>query len=238
MATFYARPELHTYLDAPLDVYHHSIVETLLDRFCLGPGVRVLEVGAGSGRYTAALLKRGLRVVAVEPDPVLCRKLRDQLAGARDARIVEGPIGATEGREPLDLVCGFHVLHHFDEAALLALAASIRRASDGNPGFRGWFFMEPNPWNPLYPLQVALWPGMRFREERGIWRTDYDRIFASVGVRFSVLGHIGALPPPLCRLLPQRWLLQLAPRLRKGPSLALYRVVGDAERRANASASL
>ena len=31
-------------------------------------------------------------------------------------------------------------------------------------------FVEPNPLNPLYALQVTITPGMRWREELGIYR--------------------------------------------------------------------
>jgi SAM-dependent methyltransferase len=51
------------------------------------PGARrVLDVGAGTGKLTGALLDRGLDVVAVEPDPAMFRVLAATHLGA-DARL-------------------------------------------------------------------------------------------------------------------------------------------------------
>lgn len=226
--TLYAEAQRHTYLDAPVDVYHRRLVGVLLAGLGLTAGQRVLEVGAGSGRYTRALLDLGLEVVALEPDPALYAKLEEQLGSAGGARLLRAGVGELPETLPdVQGLCGFHVLHHFDAAVLRALAGDLRRLARGSLGFRGWFFMEPNPWNLLYPVQIGLRPGMRFREERGIWTNDYARLFAGERVGFEVFGHIGLLPPALCRRLPARVLRALRPRLRRGPSLtALYRVMG------------
>ena len=41
---------------------------------------QVVEIGAGSGVITTALSKKAARVIAIEPDPVMAKKLRDNLA--------------------------------------------------------------------------------------------------------------------------------------------------------------
>lgn len=48
----------------------------------IGPGERVYDLGAGAGAVTAELVRLGARVVAVECDPNLARKLRERFAGA------------------------------------------------------------------------------------------------------------------------------------------------------------
>jgi SAM-dependent methyltransferase len=65
--------------------YHHGrppyparVYGLLADRYGLGPGVRVLEVGAGTGTATAELLARGAQVTAIEPGPDLAGLLRAQ----------------------------------------------------------------------------------------------------------------------------------------------------------------
>ncbi|GHG06320.1 class I SAM-dependent methyltransferase [Streptomyces filamentosus] len=63
------------------------LADTLLPR-----GARVLDAGAGMGRVTAALLRRGHDVVAIEPDEALVRQARETYPGL--------PI---EGRDILDL---------------------------------------------------------------------------------------------------------------------------------------
>ena len=50
----------------------------------------VLEVGAGIGNLTKALLEKAGRVIAVEKDPVLTRILRERLGGEENLIIIQG----------------------------------------------------------------------------------------------------------------------------------------------------
>ncbi|HEY7600604.1 MAG TPA: 16S rRNA (adenine(1518)-N(6)/adenine(1519)-N(6))-dimethyltransferase RsmA [Candidatus Limnocylindrales bacterium] len=89
------------------------------------PGQRILEIGPGLGVLTAALLKHGAKVTAVEVDERLAAHLRRQLADAADSaalRLVEGdaldiPVGDLV-EPPYELVANlpYHitspVLHH------------------------------------------------------------------------------------------------------------------------------
>lgn len=80
--------------------------DELVDRACaragLGPGSHVVEVGCGTGKLTAALAERGLRVEAVDPGGNLVEIARRRVSGA-DVRFqvgrfeeVELPAGAFE----------------------------------------------------------------------------------------------------------------------------------------------
>ncbi len=66
--------------------------DALIDRACevggVAPGVRVLEIGCGTGQLTRGLLARGLRVMAVEPGEQLIGVARDRLAGAGGVQLV------------------------------------------------------------------------------------------------------------------------------------------------------
>ncbi|MBV8151371.1 MAG: ribosomal RNA small subunit methyltransferase A [Candidatus Eremiobacteraeota bacterium] len=53
------------------------------------PGERVLEIGAGTGILTAALLALGARLTAIEIDPGLAAHLRERFAGAVEANDLE-----------------------------------------------------------------------------------------------------------------------------------------------------
>ncbi|HXF37771.1 MAG TPA: 16S rRNA (adenine(1518)-N(6)/adenine(1519)-N(6))-dimethyltransferase RsmA [Actinomycetota bacterium] len=55
----------------------------------VGPGDRVVEVGAGLGSLTVALAATGAEVLAVERDPSLLPALREVVAGAPAVRILE-----------------------------------------------------------------------------------------------------------------------------------------------------
>lgn len=58
--------------------YPADLFDTVL---ALGPGRRVLDVGAGTGRASLALSDRGAHVLAVEPDPGMAAVLRRRAEG-------------------------------------------------------------------------------------------------------------------------------------------------------------
>lgn len=196
-STLYAESEGHRYLDRiPDDPHHMAVVDAVLRAAGIGSGDRVVEIGAGRGRYTALLVSRGLEVVAIEPDAALASALRRRFEGGGSVRVIEALFddAAIDSSDPFGAVIGFHVLHHLDPATL----GCLDRALKARPSV-GAAFLEPNPLNPLYPVQIALHPAMRFREERGLWRRSVGDGSACSSLR--VVGNLGLLPPSLSRRL-------------------------------------
>ncbi len=68
------------------------LAERLVAQAAFGAGDLVVEVGAGTGAFTAALARRGVEVIAVELDPALASTVRARLApDLRDrVRVVQG----------------------------------------------------------------------------------------------------------------------------------------------------
>jgi SAM-dependent methyltransferase len=60
--------------------YPEALVDRLLARAGVGPGDRVAELGAGTGLFTARLVARELRVIAIEPSAAM-RERAPQLDG-------------------------------------------------------------------------------------------------------------------------------------------------------------
>jgi SAM-dependent methyltransferase len=87
-------------------------------RWCLAPTgrdvsrLRVLDLGAGTGKLTAMLARLSAEVTAVEPDPQMLAELRRQLPGVRalrgSAEAIPLPDGAVDA-----VLCG-QALHWFD----------------------------------------------------------------------------------------------------------------------------
>jgi SAM-dependent methyltransferase len=76
------------------------------------PGPRVLDLGAGTGKLTAALAGLGLDVVAVEPDPAMLAELRDALPDVRALPGGAESIPLPDGS--VDAVVAGNAMHWFD----------------------------------------------------------------------------------------------------------------------------
>ena len=78
------------------------------------PGPRVLDLGAGTGKLTAALVALGADVIAVEPDPAMLTELRRALPAVRalpgSAEAIPLPDAS------VDAVLAGNALHWFDMA--------------------------------------------------------------------------------------------------------------------------
>lgn len=90
-------------------------------------GKRVLDVGCGTGFFTAYYLERGARVTGIDIAPTSIEKLA---ARHPDARFILGDAGARPIEGRYDLVNAFDVLYHILddarwEAAVTHLAATL-----------------------------------------------------------------------------------------------------------------
>ena len=145
------------YLDRQLD--------EVLSAARILPGERVLEVGCGMGRYTLLLAERGVQVEGLDISRVLLDRLQEYNAGRRSiplhhADVLEPPAELL-GR--FDAVIGLFALHHIhDIAGSLSSIARLLRP-EGRAAF-----CEPNPYNPLYYVQIAARPGMSWKGDGGI----------------------------------------------------------------------
>ena len=93
-----------------------------------GPGGRVLEVGAGTGKLTADLVGRGLAVDALEPSGAMAAVLRRTVGPAAGARVLD--IGFEDlpgGAGPDDVVVAGQSWHWLREAQRLDGAARALR---------------------------------------------------------------------------------------------------------------
>ncbi|MBM9503489.1 class I SAM-dependent methyltransferase [Actinacidiphila acididurans] len=78
------------------------------------PGPRVLDLGAGTGKLTAALVALGADVIAVEPDPAMLAELRRSLPGVRALSGSAEAIPLPDAS--VDAVLAGNAMHWFDMA--------------------------------------------------------------------------------------------------------------------------
>lgn len=151
------RERLRTTFDRAAGLYHDArpdYPERLFDRLVevggLRPGDRVLEVGAGTGKATLPLARRGLRVTALEPGPALVARARANLAGYPDVEVVQGRFeerGA--GVSGYDLVAAATSWHWLDPEVRYRLAARALRPG-GHLAFWGATHVFPEGGDPFF----------------------------------------------------------------------------------------
>ena len=175
--------------------YVQRQVDRLIHFAALGPGDRVLDVGCGMGRYTFALADRGIEVEGVDLSERLLQRFREFDAGRYEiplylADILEMP---TELEGAFDAVVGFFTLHHLHD---LPRSFEAMR-SLAKPGGRV-VFLEPNPLNALYYVQMLLVPGMSWSGDKGILNMRPPTVFQAMeeaGLENAALERFGFFPP-------------------------------------------
>lgn len=108
----------------------------------LGPGVRALEIGCGTGLFTEMFAESGADLLAIEISGDLLERARGRrIAGGR-VRFLEGRFEESALAGPFDAVIGSSVLHHLDVGSALARIYALLKP-------RGTLcFAEPNMLNP------------------------------------------------------------------------------------------
>lgn len=174
--------------------YIQRQADALLAFSGLQPGARVLEIGCGMGRHTFYLAERGLKMEGLDLTPGLLDGLRAFDAGRYNIPTYCGDVAdfAETLAGQFDAVIGFYVLHHILglDAAFAAVARMVR------PG-GVVAFQEPNPYNPLYYLQITFTPGMSWASEGGILRMrpgPIARRMSAAGLKGFRLRRFGFFP--------------------------------------------
>lgn len=175
--------------------YLRRHVDELVRFADLRPGARVLEVGCGMGRYTLILAELGFRVEGLDLSAFLLERLRAYDGGRFDVPLhcadVLDPPAALAGA--FDAVVGLFALHHLHE--LPACFESMRRLA--RPGGR-IAFLEPNPLNALYYVQLLATPGMSWEGDGAIVSMRprvVGRAMESAGLRSFHYERFGFFPP-------------------------------------------
>ena len=105
--------------------YPAEAVAHLVGRGGIGPGRRVLDLAAGTGKLTRLLVPTGAEVIAVEPVAAMRSQLR---AAVPAVEVIDGTAEAIPLPDgDVDVVTVAQAFHWFDPAAALAEAARVLR---------------------------------------------------------------------------------------------------------------
>lgn len=190
----------------------------MIEHCRLGPGVRCLELGAGTGIFTERLAFTGCELVAVELSPDTAARCQAKVGDT--AEVIVGDIETGEGLDgrSFDAIVGVSVLHHVDVSATLASTFSLLA-----PGGR-FAFSEPNILNPLIWAERNLdW----LRRRRHV--LPHERAFTAAGLRrvFEDAGFVIDVAEPyefLWPTTPRRFIpgvLRVEPLLERTPLRAI-----------------
>jgi SAM-dependent methyltransferase len=177
---------------APADTpYVRRHLQAVLDRLGEARHGRVLEIGAGEGRYTLLMHALGMKVFATDLSGSLLERLK--------ARVPEIPTLATDlvdlpraGIGLFDAVVGFFVLHHLHDLAAAMAAVRALLKPEGCTAF-----CEPNGLNPLFYLQILMAPRMTWRGDGGVRRMrpgPVETAMRNAGLKPTASRAFGLLP--------------------------------------------
>lgn len=158
-----------------------------------GPG-RVLEVGCGTGIFTAELARTGNTIVAVDISDALIRKARERVPFANVSFIVGNACETAIRSGSLDCIVGSSSLHHLEVRSALKECLRILK-----PGGR-LMFTEPNMMNP----QVALVKTVPFIKRRAGDSPDETAFFRwRLAAELRRAGFVDVLVEPFDFLHPR-----------------------------------
>ena len=184
--------------------------EFLVEAAQLGPGVRCLELGAGTGEFTTRLAETGCELTALELSEATAEICRQRTHGRAEVVVGNAETGAgLEGRE-FDAIVGVSVLHHLDmELTLRNTFPHLR------PGGR-FAYSEPNMANPqVWAERHLSWVARRrhvTEHETAFRPSELTRLLQSAGLVVELAEPFEflhpALPARLIRpvLTVERWL--------------------------------
>ncbi len=229
---FYDEAEKHTHLAYdPASTYAKDFTDHLQAALRLTGTDRVLEVGAGAGRFSLHLSPHCGSLVALDTSAALLDALsRQALPGSTIEPVCASVFDIAQSFAPasFDAVCGFFILHHLpDHDRLFRLIRGVLKAG-GRVAF-----IEPNRLNPSFLIQVAVSREMTWEAEKGMFTFSARRtaeVLRSAGFTEIRLHRFGFAPPQvldrLPSLLPLQHGLERVPLLRR--FLPFVLIVADA----------
>jgi SAM-dependent methyltransferase len=145
----------------------------------LRPGMRILEIGCGTGYFTRELTRRGADIVAIDVSPDLLEIAKANSSAPNVRYEIQNACALTYSDATFDSVVGSSILHHLEiEDALREIYRVLK------PGGT-IYFTEPNMLNPQIAIQKNV-PWIKRRlgdspDETAFFRWSLRRLLEQAG---------------------------------------------------------
>jgi len=167
-------------------------IATLVDVLGIGPGVRVLDLAAGTGKLTRMLAPTGAELVAVEPLDGMRVRLEESLP---DVRALEGTAEAIPLPDAsVDAVTAAQAFHWFDSSAALG---EIHRVlvSGGRLGLLWNVKDEKEEWVIRLGEIIEPHRGTAPRYLSGTWRRAFEQTALFTPLAAEHFSHVHEVDP-------------------------------------------
>ncbi len=159
----------------------------------LKPGMRVLEIGCGTGNFTEMFAESGAFIVAVDISSELLEIAKQRNLPENQVLFLNKRFEDCDLIGPFDAVIGSSVLHHLDIKPALNKIRELLK-----PGGR-MCFAEPNMMNPQVMVQKTI-PWVKERlgdspDETAFFRWQLKKLLLEAGFRDIVISPFDWLHP-------------------------------------------
>jgi ubiquinone/menaquinone biosynthesis C-methylase UbiE len=150
--------------------YPPEVAGWLTGTLGLGPGKTVLDLGAGTGKFTRDLVATGATVIAVEPVDGMRDKL---IAALPDVRALNGTAETIPLPDAaLDAIVCAQAFHWFASEAALAEMSRVLKPG-GRFGLIWNMRDESNPWVAAITEIIVPYEGDAPRAYKGTWKSAF-----------------------------------------------------------------
>jgi SAM-dependent methyltransferase len=179
--------------------YPAEAIEFLVRELQVGPGTRVLDLAAGTGKLTRQLVPTGAELVAVEPVAGMRRKLADAAPGVEALAGTAEAIPLADGS--VDAVVCAQAFHWFDGDRALAAIHRVLRHS-GSLALIWNVRDETVEWERRLSELLKRHQANAPRKRWGRWREAFDRakLFTALRERKFVHEQEGDVETMLARV--------------------------------------
>ena len=170
--------------------YPPALEPWLRETLGLGPGRAVIDLGAGTGKFTGRLLATGAQVIAVEP----VEQMRARLAAAQpEAQVLEGSAEALPLKDAsVDVLVCAQAFHWFAHRAALEEIHRVLKP-DGRLGLVWNVRDESVDWVAAITDIITPYEGDTPRFHTGRWRDAFSgKYFSQPEVTCFPYSHVGS----------------------------------------------